>query len=67
MIIAKIILVVLSTYLSVGLLFGLAFIIYGAPQIDQMVRGTSWRFRLLLWPGAAALWPWLALRWYRGS
>lgn len=63
MIIASVILLVVSLYLGVGLLFGLAFITQGVKRLDHATQGTSWLFRLLLLPGSIALWPWLARRW----
>ena len=56
-----------GAYLSVGLLFALAFVVWGAPRIDPQAVGGSWGFRLAILPASAALWPILALRWIAGS
>jgi hypothetical protein len=53
----------LGVYLGVGLAFGVAFAIAGAGRVSPAARGTGWGFRVLIVPGAAALWPWLAWRW----
>ncbi len=58
---------VLTAYATVGLLFGLAFVVRGVQEIDPAARGVGWRFRLLILPGAAALWPLLAWRWLRSA
>lgn len=59
-------LVISGIYLGVGLVFALAFAWRGAGRIDPAARNATWGFRLLIIPGAAALWPMLAGRWLRG-
>lgn len=63
MIIASVILLLISLYLGVGLLFGLTFITWGVERLDHATKGTSWVFRLLLLPGSIVLWPLLARCW----
>lgn len=70
MILARAILLLLSIYAAIGAAFATAFIIRGAARIDPAARGGSLAFRLLLWPGALALWPLLLTKWMtatRGS
>ena len=50
-------------YSTVGCLFGLLFVTRGAQRVDPAAEGAGWGFRLLIFPGAAALWPVLAWRW----
>lgn len=50
-------------YAGVGAAIGAAFVLFGAGRVDPAARGASWGVRLLLWPGAAALWPWIIARW----
>ncbi|HEX4956169.1 MAG TPA: hypothetical protein VF017_22500 [Thermoanaerobaculia bacterium] len=57
--------VALEVYLLLGLVFALAFVRWGASRLDPAAREASWGFRLLILPASAALWPWLALRWWR--
>ncbi|HEX9002778.1 MAG TPA: hypothetical protein VGB07_22920 [Blastocatellia bacterium] len=54
-------------YAAVGVLFAIAFIAFGAGRIDAAAKGSPLAFRLLILPGAAALWPVLLKRWLRGS
>lgn len=56
-----------GAYLGIGLVFALAFATRGVERVDPAARGAGWGFRALLVPGAAALWPWLAVRWARGG
>lgn len=62
---AALILGVLSLYMCVGAIFGIAFVWRGADRIDPATHGAPLTFRLLILPGAIALWPMLALRWRR--
>lgn len=55
-----------GAYALVGVGFGLVFVTVGVARVDPAARGAGWGFRLLVFPGAAALWPLLAWRWLRG-
>jgi hypothetical protein len=61
--IAAVILVALGAYLVCGLSFALPFAFLGAGRIDPHASHGSWGFRLLIIPGAMALWPILLRRW----
>ncbi|MGE0442245.1 MAG: hypothetical protein AB7L66_05520 [Gemmatimonadales bacterium] len=50
------------TYLAAGALFAVWFAWRGAGRLDPVARSGTSGFRLLVLPGAALLWPWLALR-----
>jgi hypothetical protein len=63
MIAARILLAVLAGYAVLGLAFAAAFVGRGVRTIDPAARDASWGFRAVIYPGAAALWPWLAIRW----
>jgi len=54
-------------YLAAGLVFALAFVTAGVQRVDPAAHGAPWGFRLLILPGAAALWPLLLARWVRGA
>ena len=64
---ATLLVTVLSVYAALGLLFAVAFVLVGAGRIDPVARAGSVGFKLLIVPGAAALWPLLALRWMRSA
>ena len=55
----------LLIYLLLGVVFALVFITIGAGKLDEKAKGTSWVFKVLLFPGAMALWPVLLLKWIK--
>jgi hypothetical protein len=65
--IAQLIVSSLAVYAIIGLLFALPFSARGAERLDPSAKGAGLGFRLLIVPGAAALWPLLLWRWLRGS
>ena len=53
----------LGVYVAAGLLFGAAFVLRGIDFVDSAAHGAGAGFRLLVLPGAAALWPVLLRKW----
>jgi len=64
---AKTFVYALEAYAALGLLFAVAFVAAGMQRLDPGAAGTSVGFRLLMLPGAVALWPMLLCRWLRGQ
>ncbi len=58
---------IVLVYAAVGVVFALAFAWAGAARLDPGARGAGWGFKLMILPGSAALWPYLALRWWGAS
>jgi hypothetical protein len=58
---------VLRAYVLLGSVFAVAFIVRGVDRIDPGAHGAGWTFRLMILPGAVALWPLLLRRWVAGS
>jgi hypothetical protein len=54
-----------TIWLAIGVVVGVAFLFLGIDRIDPAARG-SYAFRPLLLPGLVLLWPFVALRWWRG-
>ena len=54
-------------YTLVGVVFALAFAWRGAAAVDPVARHGTLGFRMLIVPGAALLWPLLAVRWWRAG
>ena len=63
--IAQGLLLALAAYMAIGIAFGLAFVASGVARIDASAQGMTLAARLLLLPGAAALWPFLLMKWLR--
>jgi hypothetical protein len=57
---------ILTWYGAAGLLFAVAFLAFGLARVDPQAKGAGFGFRLMILPGAAALWPVLLSRWMRG-
>ena len=58
---------ILGIHLGIGLLFGLFFAFFGAGRIDPSAKAGTVGFRLVIIPGCALFWPYLAMRWISGS
>lgn len=56
-----------TAYVAVGFVFAILFAIFGAQRIDSQAPGSTLGFRLIVIPGATALWPLLLSRWARGA
>jgi hypothetical protein len=59
---AEMIVLALGAYLAIGVVFALWYAVHGIARFDAAAVGTGWGFRLLIVPGAAALWPFLLMR-----
>ena len=57
----------LYLYGIAGLVFAIAFVTTGVKRIDSQAIGTGVAFRVLIFPGSAALWPLLLRRWISGT
>ncbi len=51
-------------YVAAGLAVAAAFVVKGVDQVSRPMTFTPGA-RLLLFPGAVALWPYVLTRWYR--
>lgn len=64
MILTDIILIMVETYLVVGLLFSIPFVTKGVTMIDpDGAKGTKWGFRVIIIPGTIVFWPILLKKW----
>ncbi len=62
---AEAIVFIMVSYALLGAVFAAAFIVRGIERVDPTAHGAPWSFRLLILPGAMALWPLLLSRWRR--
>jgi hypothetical protein len=63
---ARLVSLAVLAYLAVGVPFALLFAVRGVARIDPVARESTRGFRVLLVPGAVALWPLLLVRWVGG-
>jgi hypothetical protein len=64
---ATVVLFVASMYLAAGLIVGIAFVTRGVGRIDTSAQDAPWSFRVMILPGAAALWPLVLRKWIRAA
>jgi len=57
----------LALYAAIGVAFAILFLVAGIQRIDPEARGAGVSFRLIVFPGVAAFWPLLLVRWLRGG
>ena len=53
----------LALYALIGVVTGLAFVTFGVSQVLPHAATVTAGARILLLPGAAALWPYVLMRW----
>ena len=56
-------LTLLVAYLAVGIIVALAFVIAGVTKVQPIP--VTLGARIVLWPGAFLLWPYVAIRWLK--
>ena len=56
-----------GVYLAAGVVFAVPFVVVGVGKIDRVAAHGTPGFRLIIFPGAVALWPLLAVRWLRAT
>jgi hypothetical protein len=59
------VLYLLAAYIAVGIAVALAFVLVGVTRVQPIPVTVG--ARILLWPGAFVLWPWVAARWLRSG
>jgi hypothetical protein len=53
----------LVAYLALGIIVALAFVIAGVTKVQPIP--VTLGARIVLWPGALLLWPYVAVRWLK--
>jgi len=56
----------LALYAFLGIVTGVAFVTFGVTQVLPKAATVTISARVLLLPGAAALWPYVLMRWHKG-
>lgn len=66
MITAEGVVLALGAYLGIGAIIGILFLVFAAAKLDDAVKDASVFFRLMIFPGCVAVWPYIVLRWLSG-
>ena len=59
----EIILVIVGTYLVLGVLFVVPFILRGLIKVDEGAHGGTTGFKIIIIPGVIVFWPLLLSKW----
>jgi hypothetical protein len=62
-----IVLIGLALYAAAGIAVAVAFVAFGVTRVLPVPVPVSAGARLLIFPGAAALWPYVLVRWLKSS
>ena len=62
-----IVLLALALYAAVGVVIAAAFLAFGVTRVLPDPTPVTLGARIVLFPGAAALWPYVLIRWLRSS
>jgi hypothetical protein len=57
----------LALYAGAGVAIGIAFVLFGVMRVLPEPVPVTAGARILLFPGAAALWPYVLVRWLKSS
>ena len=57
----------LAIYAAAGVAIGIAFVAFGVSRVLPEPTTVTIGARILLFPGAAALWPYVLIRWLKSS
>ena len=62
-----VLLLVLALYAAAGVVMAAGFLVFGVTRVLPEPAPVTLGARILLFPGAAALWPYVLIRWLRSS
>jgi len=62
-----VLLLALALYAAAGLAVAVAFLAFGVTRVLPAPAAVTLGARIMLFPGAVALWPYVLIRWLRSS
>jgi hypothetical protein len=65
--VATLVLAAIIAYAAAGVVTALAFVSFGVVRVLREPAPVTWPARILLIPGAAALWPYVLWRWAQAA
>lgn len=63
--IISIIVNITGSYLALGVLFSVVFMWKGLEKVDESAKGSSWFFKVLIFPGMVAFWVLFLNKWLK--
>ena len=64
---SQIIIITVLAYCLIGFAFAMFFSLRGVERVDAGAGASHWSFRIMIFPGAAALWPVMLIKWIKGE
>ena len=61
----EVILIIVSIYLLLGVLFVVPFLLKGLPKVDSSAHGGTIGFKIIIIPGVIVFWPALLSKWIK--
>ncbi|MBX2852961.1 MAG: hypothetical protein KTR15_14595 [Phycisphaeraceae bacterium] len=58
---------IVGLYAVVGLLVGLAFVLFGIGRVDAAAGASPFVFRVVIFPGCVGLWPVVLWKWIKAG
>ncbi|MBI1337865.1 MAG: hypothetical protein GC164_13015 [Phycisphaera sp.] len=62
---ADFIVLIITLYAVAGVIVALPLVLKGITKIDPTAEGSTWGFRVVIFPACVALWPMMLTRWAR--
>jgi len=63
----EIVLIIVSIYLLLGVLFVIPFLIKGLTKVDEGARDGTIGFKIIIIPGVIVFWPLLLRKWVKAN
>jgi len=63
----NIILIIITVYLLLGVLFVIPFLVTGISKVDEGAYGGTIGFKIIIMPGVIVFWPFLLRRWLKAG
>jgi hypothetical protein len=64
---ATVVIAVVAAYIAAGIVTALIFVLFGVSRVPPRPASVTSGARILLFPGAVALWPLVVVRWLGAS
>jgi len=59
----QLIIYIILVYLLIGIVFSIFFYLKGIKKVDEVAIGSTFGFKLIVFPGIVVFWPFLLTKW----